>query len=389
MTFFAPMRETLGTVEDGAKATVAGVTAGAEATARAAVAGARKTARVTKECASAAATGVKRATVGAAKTVGLVARTSAVKLARALTKLTDAVVGGVTAGCDLGVGAVFSGLTRVATYSPRVESRLVSALKSTKRSPIDGAFLNEHCGPSLTLGPYLRGRRPTCGGYDGMPKVAYTNGIRNTDGEACESMKRIAEARCVEVVGIYNATDGFLSDIGECVEDINRTGATPAVRSQLIYLRQQLAVPGNAPVVLYAHSQGGLITQRALVRLKRQYVYQNRIDGMSMSQANAAAERSLGRVQVYSFGTAEQGWPVGPVVHRSTNEYDPVPKIIRAAQSNKPNTYPAAQDPAGALPVDSFKTPALNPHSMNDVYLPHMKAIDHSACRCTKYKGLA
>ncbi len=292
---------------------------------------------------------------------------------------------------NAGITGLGSALASAATKSESVEGWLVARWRQREKEHVDGAFLDGDCRPKKKAGggvPSVRGARPSCGGYDGMPKAVYTNGIQTKQRDACTTMKKIAESRCVEVVGIYNATEGMLGDLTECVENINRAGTAPAVLSQHDYLLQQLADPDGGEIVLYAHSQGGLITQESLVSVDNELVVKYQEAGLSAPEAKTTTAKQMSRVKVYSFGTAENGWPDGPSYHRYTNTSDPVPRVIAAAQSNKPDLYPPKGGPDGSLPPHRFTSAHLNPiasHDMNEVYLRELARIephDRSGCRC-------
>jgi hypothetical protein len=280
-------------------------------------------------------------------------------------------------------GAAASALTA----SRYVESSVVNLLVTKAIKEMDGCFLDENCTPSKSLPK--RGKRPSCGGYDGIPKVMYTNGI-NTEAETCcETMTKLATSRCVEVVGVYNATSGLLSDVAECVQNINRAGNTPAVTTQVTFLKEQLSDSSQTQVTLFAHSQGGLITQESLVKLRNDLTAQYILGPPPESGESAAAhaEKDLGRITVNSFGTAEEGWPNGPVYNRFTNTKDPVPIVIKSVQGNHPDLYP--QKPVEGE-VHRFSKAHLNPigsHSMDGVYLDHFNKTvpyDQSVCKCGK-----
>jgi hypothetical protein len=75
--------------------------------------------------------------------------------------------------------------------------------------PDDGKYMGKDC-PKTQASRPKEGTKPkgcNCApGGKPFPKIFFTNGINNTTKQACETMHGIADSRCAEVVGIYNAT---------------------------------------------------------------------------------------------------------------------------------------------------------------------------------------
>ena len=106
--------------------------------------------------------------------------------------------------------------------------------------------------------------------------ILYVNGINTTKDAQHGSLQAIAEATGSKVIGIHNATEGMGADLAQCVKDKLDKGKNPAVDTLADTLYTELKA--GRDVHLMAHSQGGLITSRALSHL------QNRLrieDGMS------------------------------------------------------------------------------------------------------------
>jgi hypothetical protein len=186
-------------------------------------------------------------------------------------------------------------------------------------------------------------------------------------------MQEIAKTTCSEVTGIYNATEGMGKDLDECLDNIAKSSNSPAV----VPLRNMIiqAARSGKPITLFAHSQGGLITQEAVTQAKQQLMSE---DDLTADEA----EQKLCVISIDSFGTAIMGWPTGPHYQRFTNTTDPVPPIIIGAQTS----YPIAtwKDSASADANYVFTSPHLNPfdsHSMDDTYLPEYVAVK-GAPRC-------
>jgi hypothetical protein len=344
-------------------------------------------------------------TIAAAKAAAEKARKAAAFLKKALKRMSNKAVNVAVSTCHAAkrtagtvknavvnasnttINTVGGTAASVLTASKTVESAAVRLLEATEMKGIDGCFLDENCRPSRSLPK--RGKRPACGGYDGIPKVMYTNGINTEEETCCDTMRKLAESRCVEVVGVYNATNGTMPDVAECVQNINRAGTTPAVKTQVAFLEEQLADPAQHEITLFAHSQGGLITQESLVKLRNDLTIKYMIGPPPepAAAAGAHAETEMSRVTVNSFGTAEEGWPKGPVYNRFTNTKDPVPIVIKSVQANHPDIY--GQEPVEGT-LHRFSKSHLNPidsHSMDTVYLDEYNKTlpyDRKGCKCGK-----
>lgn len=294
----------------------------------------------------------------------------------------------------------------------------------------DGKFMGKDCVPSATKP--AEGKKPTCDaadpGHHKFPQITLTNGINNTPKQVCETMQLLADSRCAEVFAIYNATyanketikapsgtdwsdfkngvknldlqqvkdgalkgvlglagnQGMVADVVDCIDTIK--GGRDEAASKLLSNEIMESLSGNNPqgMTIYAHSQGGLNTQAALELAKNSMEAEEfkaimRSGTMTFAQskeaARAAVFEKLKKLDVSTFGTVEKGFVDGPKFSRYTNEYDPVPRVIREAQRGvAPDQI--ERDPIGAGKVDTFKSaPSLNPmaaHGMNETYIPHL-----------------
>ena len=111
------------------------------------------------------------------------------------------------------------------------------------------------------------------------------------------------------VVGIHNATEGLVRDMGQVLTDKLGSGPNPAVDAVVRLLRTELGA--GRPVHLAGHSQGALIIARALS-----------IVGPSLSKAQ------LERVTVETFGGAASRWIDGPKYTHYVNRFDPAPWLL-------------------------------------------------------------
>ena len=89
-----------------------------------------------------------------------------------------------------------------------------------------------------------------------------------------------------------------------------------------------------------------------------------------------AGRRAMSHVDVYSFGSANRGWPPAIRLHLFTNTADPVPKMIDTAQHNR--GLPATDKGVMLAERHRFCKTAwdpMAPHSMNDIYLPELNKV--------------
>ena len=316
----------------------------------------------------------------------------------------------------------------------------------------DGQFMGKDCPVTHATKP-TEGTKP--GGCDcgkrgkPLPKVTFTNGINNIPQQVCATMHSLANSRCVEVIGIFNATYqdpsikapdrqladykhaaaqgglsalkgagtglltgglvgaasgagtglvkgaapdvalqeasrlGLIQDVVDCIDTINKGGAEAAANT----LSKEIVAALNAKppeMTIYAHSQGGLNTGAAIAQARKELVAaaKDRLRDLGVPKTEAAAqaaqlaEGKLAGLEVNMFGTLERGLPNGPKYNRFTNDYDPVPKVIRAAQQGLTPDL-VDRDPKGAPPVQTFKAAPsmldpMSAHGMNESYLPYL-----------------
>ena len=176
---------------------------------------------------------------------------------------------------------------------------------------------------------------------------------------------------------------GLVQDIVDCVDNINGSGDEAAARALANDIVASLEKDPPQKMVLYAHSQGGLINKEAIAQAERVLTtstIEKAMDrGMPEEEAIAIAksdtQKRLGNLEVNTFGTLERGLPPGPVYNRYTNTRDPVPKVIKAAQQNYGVPYMDA-DPPRSPDVKVFTaSPSINPmdaHGMREAYIPYL-----------------
>jgi hypothetical protein len=185
--------------------------------------------------------------------------------------------------------------------------------------------------------------------------LIYVNGISTTKDGQFRSLQQIADRTGARVVGIHNATQGGFVDVIQSIGDTLDIGRNPAVDTLADTVYEEIT--SGRTIHLMAHSQGALITSRALTD-----VYQRlRIeDGLSRREA----ERLLSRVQVETFGGAAGSYPDGPRYVHYVNRRDPVAALFGLG----PFANPLVRPGRGAV-VRRF-TEGDNAHGFEQTYLP-------------------
>ena len=161
--------------------------------------------------------------------------------------------------------------------------------------------------------------------------VIEVNGIMTKAQTQLDSMEKLAdtlspgeglEGPQPEVRGVHNGTDGFVRDLSQCVKDKVEFGHNAAVAT----LRNKILdrVSTGMPVNLLAHSQGGLVTARALseVRIALQ-------EGLGLTREHTLELLSK-TVNVLTCGAAAWQYPSGPNYVHIVNKRDPIPMVVGA-----------------------------------------------------------
>ncbi len=292
----------------------------------------------------------------------------------------------------------------------RIDSHLLTPEEKKKReemAKVDGHYIGAGECPVTSKEIPKKGRLPDgCPPNAKLPKILYVNGINTPvyneeDGTgACATVRKIANARCAEVIGVYNASDGVINDVLDSKDNVDKLNSTnkskfdkagreKAVATQAAFIKEMLNKEPPEAFTIYAHSQGGLITQEGLtlsamdisdkeVELleeeneppKNMGRTRDQIIGLAKERTNA----KLKNITVYSFGTAELDWTVpGVNYHQLTNSADPIPVVIKTLQKNRGQT----SNPSGILPyrfTKNFVNP-IDAHSMDNVYLEELATL--------------
>jgi hypothetical protein len=193
--------------------------------------------------------------------------------------------------------------------------------------------------------------------------VLYVNGIQTNLAGQSNSLQAIADTTGARVIGIHNATEGFAADLAQCVKDKLDKGTNPAVDTLADTLYNEIKAGRN--VHLMAHSQGGLISSRALGDVYNRLRIE---DGMSTAQA----QQAMSRINVETFGAAAMRYPDGPAYVHYVNRGDPVPGMFGLGPvADKWN--PLVDGGAGSRThhFNDFKLNPIAAHGFESIYLQH------------------
>jgi hypothetical protein len=203
----------------------------------------------------------------------------------------------------------------------------------------------------------------------------YVNGISNTKDQQFNSMQAIADKTGAKVVGIHNATEGMVADLAQCVKDKLDKGTNPAVDSMADTVYSELKA--GRGVHLFAHSQGALVTSRALTDVANRLRIE---DGMS----KADVEKLLSKVQVETFGGAAANFPDGPQYVHYVNNKDIVPTWFGQGNGKGKDDEWARNGGKGAV-IHRFEhgSGISGTHGLGDAYLP--QRVDFAKARAGQF----
>ncbi|WNG23296.1 hypothetical protein F0U62_04070 [Cystobacter fuscus] len=193
--------------------------------------------------------------------------------------------------------------------------------------------------------------------------IIYVNGILTPLANQSSDLQAIADKSGAKAIGIHNSTGGAIADLAQCVKDKLDKGKNPAVDTLADTVYSE--IKAGRQVSLMGYSQGGLITARAL------FDVQNRLrieDGMS----KADVEKTMGRVNVETFGAASTKYPDGPQYVHYINNRDAVPTLTGLGGSFDPLSF--LKDAGKGAVVHRFGDGGLNlvkNHSIQETYLKH------------------
>lgn len=157
------------------------------------------------------------------------------------------------------------------------------------------------------------------GGVRNNETLIYVNGIQTNVGGQANSLQAIADNTGSRVIGVHNATGSFAGDVLQSLGDKLDIGNNPAVDTLADTVYNELKA--GRDVHLMAHSQGAIITSRALQDVKNRLMLE---DGMSRPQAEAL----MNNIKVETFGGASRRYTDGPQYVHYVNRNDGVPQAF-------------------------------------------------------------
>jgi hypothetical protein len=217
------------------------------------------------------------------------------------------------------LGDVFASRTGLSTALNLLSLRLQRAETPTDKQ-FDGHFVGAG-GQTFAPGTPL-GEIPAvtpAGGARNNETLIYVNGIRTNVAGQSNSLQAIADNTGSRVIGIHNATEGFGGDILQSLGDKLDIGNNPAVDTLADSVYNELRA--GRDVHLMAHSQGAIITSRALQDVKNRLMLE---DGMSRRDA----ESLMNNIKVETFGGASRRFTDGPQYVHYVNRNDGVPQAF-------------------------------------------------------------
>jgi pimeloyl-ACP methyl ester carboxylesterase len=191
--------------------------------------------------------------------------------------------------------------------------------------------------------------------------IIYLNGIGMRKQSQARDLQRIANATGARLIGVHNATEGFWADGAQVLTD-KLSGQNPAVSSLASTVYAELKA--GRPVHLMAHSQGGLVTSRALSEVTDRLITQ---DGLTRPEAEAV----LGQVTCETFASASRNYPDGPKYIHTVNRLDVVPDLLGLGPGLLGTGFDSH---AGRGAVVRYFTGSLGGHGVMDEYFPQRQA---------------
>ncbi|ADO68816.1 hypothetical protein [Stigmatella aurantiaca] len=252
----------------------------------------------------------------------------------------------------------------------------VEGVKLAKRvsdSEFDGALVGvdktiklEDLGGKKDQGPVklddIEGFTPKNSHAQRPETIIQINGINTNLSEQKTALQATADATGAKVVGIHNATDGFIGDLAQSVGDKTNLGKNLAVDSLRDTVLSELRAGKN--VHLMAHSQGGLITSRALGQVADELKKEGKSD-------------LLYKVKAETFGAASGRYPDGPRYVHYINKGDPVSNVFGVEGKTSFMNHPGKDAMGRDARIVGFSDKSgIAAHNYNDVYLNHRKDFD-------------
>lgn len=199
--------------------------------------------------------------------------------------------------------------------------------------------------------------------------VLYVNGIQTNKEGQSNSLQAIADTTGAKVIGIHNATEGFVSDLAQCVKDKLDKGTNPAVDTMADTVYAELKAGRSVHVM--GHSQGGLILSRALNDVAQRLRLE---DGLS----KADTEKLLSRVSVETFGAAACRYPDGPAYVHYVNDKDKVPTLFGLGDGDSPLDFARHAGKGAVVRHFEHGSGFSGTHTLSTAYLPYRVPFDEA-----------
>jgi len=203
------------------------------------------------------------------------------------------------------------------------------------------------------------------GGVRNNETLIFVNGIRTNVAGQSNSLQAIAGNTGSRVVGVHNATEGFGADVLQSLGDKLDIGSNPAVDTLADTVYNELRAGRN--VHLLAHSQGALVTSRALQDVKNRLMLE---DGISRREAEAL----MNNIKVETFGGAARRFTDGPQYVHYINRNDGVPQAFGLRSWLNPFAHAGA----GAVTHYFRDGKPLVSHGFEEFYLPERVPFDEA-----------
>jgi hypothetical protein len=198
------------------------------------------------------------------------------------------------------------------------------------------------------IGLYAADETQGAGWFDRTRRVVFVNGMGNTPDDHARSARALSVLQACPVIGVYNRSNGFWSDLGQCISDkatlagvqagfmrsyadwlaeadrqfdrarqrrpgldrlaffADLVAGNPATRA--LYALVATMAPGDrAGLKIFCHSQGNLVTSNALTAV-----------------AMALGAASIRGLEVNSYGSPCRYWPEGLSRTNNAFTFDPV-----------------------------------------------------------------
>jgi hypothetical protein len=203
-------------------------------------------------------------------------------------------------------------------------------------------------------------------GAEPKETILYVNGIQTSKDAQAQSLQSIADQTGARVVGIHNSTQGMGKDLLQSVGDKLGIGRNPAVEQLTDVVLGKLEA--GESVHLMAHSQGGLITSRALRQVSQKLAAQG------LSPAEIQTKMAL--IHAETFGAAAYSYPDGPKYEHYVNQSDPVARLAGLGGSGRRDAKRAGAGAAVHRFRDNQSSRAdwFGSHDF-DLYLEHRARI--------------